>query len=110
MEPMAISESMLGERFHSVLKPTWKYLRFTYTIGSSRRSWVNANGIPFSAPWNAFLIISGTGRPIHSFSMWCIARYISGIQNAKDTISRVRMDFSSSCTGSTVFCAAAAAP
>ena len=58
-EPSAMSESMFGAPWASVLKPTRKNLKFTKMTGSSSRNWVNANVSMFSWPKKT----PGSGQP-----------------------------------------------
>ena len=57
-----MSESMFGEPWKSVLKPTRKNLKFTKITGSKSRNWVNANVSMFSWPRK----MPGIGHP----NMW----------------------------------------
>ena len=59
-EPSAMSESMFGEPWKSVLKPTRKNLKFTKITGNSSRNCVNAKVSMFSWPRK----ISGSGQDI----------------------------------------------
>jgi hypothetical protein len=58
-EPSAMSESIVGARLSSVLKPDLKYLPFTIKTGIVRRNWVKAKFIVFASPWKN----PGRGQP-----------------------------------------------
>ena len=59
VEPNAMSESMFGAPWTSVLKPTRKNLKLTNTTGRSSRNCVNANVSTFSSPRKN----PGSGQP-----------------------------------------------
>ena len=59
VEPSAMSESMFGAPWNSVLQPTRKNLKLTNTTGSNSRNCVNANVSTFSSPRKN----PGSGQP-----------------------------------------------
>ena len=59
VEPNAMSESMFGAPWTSVLKPTRKNLKLTNTTGKSSRNCVSANVSTFSSPRKN----PGSGQP-----------------------------------------------